>query len=113
MLDSGNLDAYGLQLASIGSALTAIGDILLYGCNVAQGGVGMQFISLLAQITGADVTASDDLTGNDNLNGDWELEQATGGLDAIPLFGSHFAGLLQAPPTVGFKTNNASIVEGN
>ena len=73
MLDSGNLDAYGLQLASIGSALTAIGDILLYGCNVAQGGVGMQFISLLAQITGADVTASDDLTGNENLNGDWEF----------------------------------------
>ncbi len=48
VLDSGNLGYYGSQLASIGSALTSTGDILLYGCNVAQGESGLQFITSLA-----------------------------------------------------------------
>ncbi|MBV5299872.1 MAG: DUF4347 domain-containing protein [Rhodoferax sp.] len=45
VLDSGNLAAHGLQLASIGAALSVGGDILLYGCNVAQGDAGLQFIT--------------------------------------------------------------------
>ena len=36
-LNAGNLVDYGDALATIGNALTETGDILLYGCNVAQG----------------------------------------------------------------------------
>ena len=44
VLNSGNLEQYNAALATIGNALTATGDILLYGCNVAQGEAGLQFI---------------------------------------------------------------------
>ena len=69
MLDNGNLASYGVQLASIGGSLTDTGYILLYGCNMAKGDIGLQFITSLAQYTGADVAASDDATGAVALGG--------------------------------------------
>ena len=78
VLDGGNLANYQSQLASIGSALTVTGDILLYGCNVAQGEVGVQLILSLAQATGADVAGSSDATGAEALGGDWVLEASVG-----------------------------------
>ena len=84
-LNSSNVALHGSQLAGIGSSLTQTGDILLYGCNVAQGDVGLHFITSLAQYTGADVAASDDATGAAALGGDWVLEQASGIVDAIPI----------------------------
>ena len=84
VFDSSNLASYQSQLASIGGALTETGDILLYGCNVAQGNVGVQFINSLAQYTGGDVAASSDATGAAVLGGDWVLEDATGIVDVAP-----------------------------
>ena len=81
-LNSDNLNQYTEQLTTIGNALNETGDLLLYGCNVAQGETGQQFIQALAQITGADVAASDDLTGNVALGGDWVLEASTGAIEA-------------------------------
>ncbi|OOV87159.1 hypothetical protein BTA35_0209190 [Oceanospirillum linum] len=77
-LSSDTLNQYQTQLSQIGSSLTVNGDILLYGCNVAAEKTGVDFISKLAQATGADVAASDDLTGAEGKGGDWVLEQATG-----------------------------------
>ncbi|MBK8386284.1 MAG: DUF4347 domain-containing protein [Candidatus Accumulibacter sp.] len=57
-------ESYSSQLQSIGSSLTDSGDLLLYGCNVAQGDAGKLFIdSLAAAMSQADVAASNDLTG--------------------------------------------------
>jgi len=61
-------------LRAIGNALSADCDILLYGCNTGQGDEGRAFLVKLAALTGADVAASDDLTGAAALGGDWELE---------------------------------------
>lgn len=66
VLKGDNLTSYQTQLQAIGSSLSETGDILLYGCNVAQGDIGGSFVNLFAQITGADVGASNDLTGADN-----------------------------------------------
>ena len=85
MLNAGNLASYGAQLASIGKALTDSGDILLYGCDVAQGDVGVQFVTSLADLTGADVAASVDATGAAALGGDWVLEASVGQVDAAAL----------------------------
>lgn len=63
-------------------ALTEEADILIYGCNVAQDAVGWNFVQKLSQITQADVAASNNLTGNALLGGDWELEVATGKIEA-------------------------------
>ena len=54
-LTQDTLAQYQTQLATIGNAPSATGDLLLYGCNVAQGDVGQAFISALASATGADV----------------------------------------------------------
>ncbi|OKH51830.1 hypothetical protein NIES2101_17095 [Calothrix sp. HK-06] len=83
-LSSANLNEYSQQLESWGKALTQNGDILLLGCDVAAGDQGKNFAEQLSQLTSADVAASDDLTGNFELNGDWNLEYTTG-LIEVPL----------------------------
>lgn len=80
-LSNQNLAEYQSQLAAIGQSLTETGDILLYGCNVAQGDVGQSFVETLANFTGADVAASTDLTGATTLGGNWILETGTGTID--------------------------------
>ncbi|WP_139294415.1 DUF4347 domain-containing protein, partial [Microcystis aeruginosa] len=51
-----------------------INRILLYGCQVAAGDAGTEFINKLSQITGAKIAASSRRVGNAALGGSWELE---------------------------------------
>ncbi len=77
---------YAEDMATIAASLTANADLLLYGCDVAAGEVGRQFVSALAAAIGADVAASTDLTGAAVLGGDWQLEARTGSIEAaLPL----------------------------
>ena len=84
VLNSANLSSYTLKLQQWGQSLTATADILLYGSNVAQGSAGKDFVQQISQLTGADVAASDDLTGNTASGGDWVLEYTTGLIEASP-----------------------------
>ncbi|HLF95665.1 MAG TPA: DUF4347 domain-containing protein, partial [Methylococcaceae bacterium] len=85
-LNQDNLAQYQDELAILGNALTDSGDLLLYGCEVAQGEIGQAFIEQLSQYTGADIAASNDLTGSALLGGDWVLEQSVGQIETdIPL----------------------------
>ena len=77
-LTSESLPQYQKAMAAIGDRLTENGDILLYGCEVAAGDVGKSFIEELARWTKADIAASENLTGSDQLNGDWILEASIG-----------------------------------
>ncbi|MCY7282981.1 MAG: DUF4347 domain-containing protein, partial [Cyanobacteria bacterium CAN_BIN43] len=81
-LSSTTLNQYRDRLQSWGNALSETGDLLFYGCNVAAGTQGLKFIDQISQITQADVQASDDLTGSATLGGDWDLEVATGAIEA-------------------------------
>jgi VCBS repeat-containing protein len=81
VLNSSTLDFYAAELALLGNALTENGDLLLYGCNVAAGDQGQDFIDTLSQLTGADVAASDDPTGGIAAGGDWVLEVQTGAVE--------------------------------
>ncbi len=110
ILDASSLDQYATLLSAIGSSLSDTGDLLLYGCNVAAGETGTQFIESLALITGADVAASSDITGT---NGNWVLEQSTGGqIEAVQIdtavVQQSFQGNLAALYT---RTNPASFSE--
>ncbi|MFY7805853.1 MAG: DUF4347 domain-containing protein, partial [Limnoraphis robusta] len=51
--------------------------LILYGCNVAAGDAGVEFIEKLHQITGAKIAASANKTGDSALGGDWNLEVKT------------------------------------
>jgi Domain of unknown function (DUF4347)/Cadherin-like/Putative Ig domain/WD40-like Beta Propeller Repeat len=105
-LDLQTLPSYVAQLKTWSAALTADADILLYGCNVAQDTGGQAFVQAFAEITGADIAASDDLTGNAALGGDWDLEVQTGaisptaGIRAEALHQYQFTLGLQAPVLV-------------
>ena len=82
MLDSAALHGYSAMLATIGSALLPTGDLMLYGCNIGAVDVGQHFVTTLAALTGADVAASDDLTGSAVFGGDWELEVKSGVIES-------------------------------
>ena len=75
VLNSDTIDTYRDTLKTIGLSLTEQGDILFYGCNVAADLNGEIFIKQLADITQADIAASDDITGQ---GGDWDLEKHVG-----------------------------------
>ncbi|GAB1541341.1 hypothetical protein NUACC21_40120 [Scytonema sp. NUACC21] len=81
-LNSDTLNLYTKQLQQWANALTDDANILLYGCDVASGEIGQAFVQELAQITGADVTASDDTTGSAQFGGDWDLEVKTGQIES-------------------------------
>ncbi|MFZ4525084.1 MAG: FG-GAP-like repeat-containing protein [Chlorobium sp.] len=93
-LSSANINNYATVLSQIGSSLSAMGDILLYGCNVGAGAEGLAFVESVARLTQADVAASDDLTGSAAFGGDWELEVQSDTIESVvqPLAG--FDGVL-------------------
>jgi hypothetical protein len=104
VLTDGNLADHADALAAIGKALKPGGDLMLYGCDVAAGSDGQQFIHDLARLTGADVAASTDETGSAALGGDWTLEAATGAITATNPFTdaalANYEGLLSIAWTV-------------
>ena len=77
-LNSTTLQQNSDAVAGWGNALTETGDILFYGCNIAADSAGQSLLDDIAELTGADVAASDDATGHQSLGGDWELEKAAG-----------------------------------
>ncbi len=82
VLNQATIAQYADSLNQWKTALTEDADLLLYGCNVASDSAGQAFVNQLSHLTDADVAASDDLTGNTALGGDWLLEYATGLIEA-------------------------------
>ncbi|MGK7891837.1 MAG: DUF4347 domain-containing protein, partial [Leptolyngbyaceae cyanobacterium] len=81
-LDSSTLEQYAPLMSKWGQATTANADFLFYGCNVAANTEGQDFIHQLSHTIGADIAASDDLTGAAALMGDWKLEAHVGTIEA-------------------------------
>jgi|GEM_PF-2805912 len=86
VLSAGNLYLFSDALDKLGQSLTNSGDLLLYGCDVAYGEVGHNFVTSLANITRADIAASIDTTGAVFLSGNWELEQTVGHIESVQVF---------------------------
>ncbi|NEX12093.1 MAG: hypothetical protein C1942_05240 [Prosthecochloris sp.] len=107
-LNAENLASYTSELAMIGQSLNDNGDILLYGCNVGAGVDGTSFIEMLASATGADVAASDDVTGSAAADGDWDLEVRTGEVDEREIVEPEgYSGVLAEPVITGDSGNNS------
>ncbi|TAN55976.1 MAG: DUF4347 domain-containing protein, partial [Magnetospirillum sp.] len=90
------------ELAEIGHALKAGGDLLIYGCSVGAGETGAAFVADLATLTGADVAASADATGSSARGGNWVLETAAGPVATPSLSFADYDGLL---PTTTYDGN--------
>jgi predicted nucleic acid-binding Zn finger protein len=94
-LDANSLPQYTNAIEQWKSALAPQADILFYGCNVAAGASGRAFIDTLGNLTGADVAASTDLTGNAAKGGNWTLEYATGTIETATPFTAAFTSSYQ------------------
>ncbi|MDH5254023.1 MAG: DUF4347 domain-containing protein, partial [Nitrospira sp.] len=101
-LDAASMDErYAGLLSQIGSHLSQASDILVYGCDFGKGEAGREAAMRLSVLTGADVSASEDLTGAAELGGDWDLELDIGQIETGLVFGEQgqydFDHLLAAP----------------
>ena len=120
-LNADNIDQHADLLSQIGAALTEQGDLLLYGCNVADGDdgkrSGVEFVARIADVTGADLAASTDLTGAAGQGGDWNLEYTIGQIDGSNLALTSFNGLLNDAPVAiddtGATDQNTSLTVAN
>ncbi|KPK34237.1 MAG: hypothetical protein AMK70_08090, partial [Nitrospira bacterium SG8_35_1] len=116
-LNSSTLQQNGEAVAGWGEALGQDADLLIYGCDVAATTDGQAFVARLGELTGADVTASTDSTGSDDLGGDWELEYQGGtieaGLNAEALSAGQWQGLLADNTTLVTQDTGALAWSGN
>jgi hypothetical protein len=110
-LTANNLQDHGAELAIIGSALAADGDILIYGCNVGAGSNGTAFVSTLASLSGADIAASNDLTGAASKGGDWQLEVTSGQIESVAIQSLAYQGTLA--PTATINVDDAALKIGD
>ncbi|MDJ0593733.1 MAG: DUF4347 domain-containing protein [Pleurocapsa sp. MO_226.B13] len=62
------------------SLLVPRSSFLIYGCNVAAGDAGEEFITKLQDLTGASIAASTTPIGNSNLGGNWDLDYQSNNL---------------------------------
>lgn len=83
--DADALRQSGSNLSVLGASLAPGGDILLFGCDLAHGSKGREFVDLLGDLTGRDIAASVDGTGHASLGGNWDLEYAVGNVEAGPV----------------------------
>ncbi|WRH66344.1 MAG: DUF4347 domain-containing protein [Planktothrix sp. GU0601_MAG3] len=86
-----------------------VSNLLLYGCNVATGDAGEEFITQLQALTGSEIAASKSVTGSAAKGGNWELEVTTGQAKLTAAFTSevmtNYQGIFPDPVLV--KDNNS------
>ncbi|MBL4607116.1 MAG: DUF4347 domain-containing protein, partial [Pseudomonadales bacterium] len=104
-IDLLDLESQSEQLSAWQNAFSDDADLLIYGCDLASTAEGMLFVDTLAELTGTDVAASDDLTGSAALGGDWQLEYSTGSIEtelavSIDLQQSYDEVLVNAAPVL-------------
>ncbi|MEH2141677.1 DUF4347 domain-containing protein [Nostoc sp.] len=81
------LDKYSQQLQQWQKIFSASAksdnpwNLLIYGCKVAFGDAGAEFVEKLHQLTGANIAASRQRIGNAALDGNWELEVRTADME--------------------------------
>src|SRR4028119_746955 len=74
-LNSSNIESFGPGLKQWRKALIPGADIIFYGCNIAAGDTGHQFLAQLHQLTGANIAANTNTTGNSERGGTWDIPQ--------------------------------------
>jgi len=87
LITDGNLSSHSNALAEIGASLAPGGAIQLYGCDVALGTGGQQFINDFSTLAGGvAVEASTHTVGSAALGADWTLDAAsTNGTSSTPV----------------------------
>ncbi len=80
-LTASNLNLYASQFDVWRSSLSEDADLFLYGCSIASGSTGTEFVNQLSNLMNVDIAASLDWTGAVALGGDWTLEYTQGSVE--------------------------------
>ncbi|MBS0043442.1 DUF4347 domain-containing protein, partial [Shewanella sp. M16] len=75
-----------LAFAALKGAVREGGDLLFYGCDLAANDSGEELLDIISNNTGLDIAASNNLTGNAELQGDWDLEVTRGNIESTLAF---------------------------
>jgi len=117
LINSHQLEANADAVSAWGDSLSEQGDILLYGCDTGAHGSDIGFVQTLSSLTGADVAASDDNTGNAAKGGDWELEVSSGSIETALVTEvaaqAGFTGLLSADPVATVDIPGSGFINEN
>ncbi|PKO57197.1 MAG: hypothetical protein CVU28_00020 [Betaproteobacteria bacterium HGW-Betaproteobacteria-21] len=110
-----NIEASRANLETIGNALSADGDILLYGCDIGAGSAGEALLSSMSEISRADIAASNNDSGSTDLGGDWLLETETGTIETSALFVAEtdYSGVLALPGAHVASNSSGLFLGGN
>ncbi|MCA9125481.1 MAG: DUF2341 domain-containing protein [Planctomycetales bacterium] len=111
-LGADSVAGYAGAIADWQSALTSEADILFYGCNLASSNDGLTLLESIAELTGADVAASTDDTGNVRYGADWELEYAIGSIEASQAFSAQAQAEWSGKLATITVTTFADVVDG-
>jgi len=108
------IKAHESDIQSWTQSLALGADILLYGCDIAKGAAGEQFITSLAQESGRDVAASGDAVGQTDHGADWTLEKTKGAIEAQLIMPENYAFVLAptADVTPSHYTDDQTPVTG-
>nr|WP_284731537.1 FG-GAP-like repeat-containing protein [Planktothrix agardhii] len=112
-LNSSNIENYTQQLQQWRNAFTPHASIILYGCNVAAGDSGSQFLTQLYQLTGANIAANPHPTGNAKKGGTWDILQLIPPSPQRPKLAltetslKTYIGVLDFAPKVDFTTGTS------
>ena len=108
-----NLNQYADELAGWADALGEDADLLFYGCDLAANEAGEDFVQTISAITGADVAASDDLTGAADKGGDWDLEVNVGTIETATVTATAFNGVLADTDGDGIDDEDDADADGD
>ncbi len=113
LIDSKTLNSHPEFAQVVNKSIKAGGDFLLYGCELAKGEKGDEFLQIIKGKTHVDLAASTDMTGNIAFKGNWNLEVQKGSIETKPLANSiamkDFTELLQ---TTTFQGSSWTVVNG-
>jgi hypothetical protein len=84
-VDIAHLELNKRLISNWSTSLLPSADIVVYGCEAGHGSRGESFVRRLATLSGADVAASIDRTGNGS-QADWEFELHVGPIESTVLF---------------------------
>lgn len=83
------LSQYSDAIAQWGRYLSPDASLLLYGCNVSAGEVGLSFLQHLHQLVQRPIAASSQKVGHALLGGSWQLSSVVGRPDCTLPFDAH------------------------
>jgi large repetitive protein len=111
-LNNSNIENYKQQLQQWRKALTTNASIILYGCEIAAGNTGNQLLTKLHQLTGANIAANSQPTGNSEIGGTWDIAQKIPPSPQTPKLAltetalKTYSGVLGLAPKVDFATDS-------